>query len=124
MEKGLRRMLAERRLTVGSLVHKQINREDYSDIKYYYDVWHVGKGKLCTNINVTTDMGTNYYNRIPQETYFIVEQRSAVHDITLLSPLYQTSLESFHSVLHTLRTFLIKEWNAGTYTIMSFYKCL
>ena len=31
MEKGLRRMLAERRLTVGSLVHKQINREDYPD---------------------------------------------------------------------------------------------
>ena len=78
MEKeGLRRMLeflAERGLTVGTLVtdrHKQINkwiREDYPDIKHYYDVWHVAKGKFCTKINVTTEMRTNYYNRIPQET--------------------------------------------------------
>ena len=52
MEKeGVLVFLAEKKLKVGTLVtdrHKQINkwlREDHPDIKHYYDVWHVAKGK-------------------------------------------------------------------------------
>ena len=57
MEKeGLHRViehLTEEGLQIGVLVtdrHKQINkwiRENHPQIKHYFDIWHVAKGKLC-----------------------------------------------------------------------------
>ena len=56
MEKeGLHRViqsLREQDLSISALVtdrHKQINRwlrECHQEIKHYYDVWHIAKGKL------------------------------------------------------------------------------
>ena len=56
MEKeGLHRVmqsLREQDLSISALVsdrHKQINRwlrECHPEIKHYYDVWHIAKGKL------------------------------------------------------------------------------